>query len=452
MAFLLLVCYGVMTVTNGLSDQNMTIMDTNTRLLRTLLRDYDKRVVPRVDSNPLDVRVYVQLRDLVEVVEDSNAMETSLVMSRTWRDPRLTWNDSLNSGISFLRLPISVLWLPDFWILNSYGPQTGEINDGVIFLHNSGTVFWFSELHARTGCFLDMTNFPYDQHTCSLVMGAWWHSKHLVTISSMQKNDSVVIDNGFSNKEWTLLNSLIVLNNVSYSCCPEVEQDITVSLTIKRNSKYYAHVVVLPAVLLAMLVPFQFLLPAQSEERITLGCVLMLAIVYLLLTIQGALSHSHTVPVVSMYYSLTLIWLTISVMTSILAKNLENRGPRRAKVPDILRQVFLKGLKRLLCSADDSYYVLDEREIMTMRGLNKSLVKLDRDPKQHASIAEASSKLEQDVEEINRMVHGLAVRSSVLESREEITNEWKQLVLVIDRLLFCVFLFVFVMYTLILLA
>lgn len=52
----------------GLSDQNMTIMDTNTRLLRTLLRDYDKRVVPRVDSNPLDVRVYVQLRDLVEVV------------------------------------------------------------------------------------------------------------------------------------------------------------------------------------------------------------------------------------------------------------------------------------------------------------------------------------------------------------------------------------------------
>ena len=43
------------------------------------------------------------------------------------------------------------------------------------------------------------------------------------------------------------------------------------NLFAQRNSVYYVHVYVLPAVLLAILVPFQFFLPPDSQERLTIG-------------------------------------------------------------------------------------------------------------------------------------------------------------------------------------
>jgi len=53
--------------------------------------------------------------------------------------------------------------------------------------------------------------------------------------------------------------SYIVIQSVSRSSAPQ------------RHSTYYSHVFVLPAVVLGILVPFQFFLPPDCRERLTLG-------------------------------------------------------------------------------------------------------------------------------------------------------------------------------------
>lgn len=80
-----------------------------------------------------------------------------------------------------------------------------------------------------------------------------------------------------------------------------------------------------------------------------------------------------------------------------------------------------------------------------MRGLDRQVeIRQEMTPQQ--------SKLEKDVEDILRHVHSLNIRSTVLESRQEVKNEWQQVALVIDRILFIFFLFTFLMYTVILLS
>lgn len=127
-----------------------------------------------------------------------------------------------------------------------------------------------SNLHIQTSCFVDITNFPFDKHTCSLVFGIWSYSGDEVSLVTKQTNISFDV-NVIGHKEWKVVGAWSVIDNITYPCCREVYQKLTVSLAIERNSNYFAHVIVMPAVLIAMLVPFQFLLPVQSEEKVTLG-------------------------------------------------------------------------------------------------------------------------------------------------------------------------------------
>ena len=56
-----------------------------------------------------------------------------------------------------------------------------------------------------------------------------------------------------------------------YPCCPELYVDITYTLTIGRRSAYHTHLFVAPSVVLALLIPFVFFLPAESHEKTIFG-------------------------------------------------------------------------------------------------------------------------------------------------------------------------------------
>ena len=74
-----------------------------------------------------------------------------------------------------------------------------------------------------------------------------------------------------NNIEWDVIGHGAKYNEKYYPCCPEPYPDITFTLRIRRKALYYSYVYLGPAVLLALLAPFVFLLPPGNSQKMTLG-------------------------------------------------------------------------------------------------------------------------------------------------------------------------------------
>lgn len=93
-----------------------------------------------------------------------------------------------------------------------------------------------------------------------------------------------------------------------------------------------------------------------------------------------------------------------------------------------------------------------------MRGLDNSkpsfTTPLAAERREQSCAADMRSipKLEREVEEVNRQLHLLSSRAHLQDSRTETLIEWRLVALVLDRVLFFVFLLVYLMCAVIILA
>ena len=71
--------------------------------------------------------------------------------------------------------------------------------------------------------------------------------------------------------EWEIVGKECILNEGKYDCCPEIYQDITFTLKLKRYVYYPTLTLVLPCVMTAMLIVLTFILPPDAGEKVGLS-------------------------------------------------------------------------------------------------------------------------------------------------------------------------------------
>ena len=148
----------------------------------------------------------------------------------------------------------------------------------VIIIH-LGTVFYSPRYKLRSSCRLDLSRFPFDEQTCELHFGSWTYDNSKVNLTHLVPNGNKGLDMSEirMNKEWIVVSTMTRRYDKPLEYGENKFPLMKYQFQLKRNPVYYTHVFILPAVLLAVLVPFQFLLPPESKERITLGmCHLLL--------------------------------------------------------------------------------------------------------------------------------------------------------------------------------
>ena len=86
------------------------------RLRDDLFKSYNKLARPTqlVKSN-----LTFKLRMIKDLDEKKKTLLSSIFVSQTWHEPRLRWNPSLYSNISFIRVPIKNIWFPDLFVSNA---------------------------------------------------------------------------------------------------------------------------------------------------------------------------------------------------------------------------------------------------------------------------------------------------------------------------------------------
>jgi hypothetical protein len=81
-----------------------------------ILKDYNKTIRP---NETVYVLPAFQIYKIIQIDEVKEIMQTSAYFFVSWSDSRLKWEPSEHNNITEMYMPITELWKPDLYVINS---------------------------------------------------------------------------------------------------------------------------------------------------------------------------------------------------------------------------------------------------------------------------------------------------------------------------------------------
>jgi hypothetical protein len=197
------------------------------KLARDLMGPYTALVYP--GGNVSLTAGYSLVYD--EYDEATNVLSSQIWERYTWKDPRLAWNPEDYDGISVIRLPARMVWIPDIRLYTSYG-QPGDREDVNAAITNDGTVTWIPPAWYMTRCR------PSMQHqgtvNCTLKFGSWTYDGFQLALSLGTEND-IDLNSYVGNDDYDLTSQSLTIETKYYACCTEPYSTITAKIGFEKR-------------------------------------------------------------------------------------------------------------------------------------------------------------------------------------------------------------------------
>jgi len=215
-------------------------MSDHRRLLDYLLRsnegEYDANARPvREQNTTMDISLELHLNAVMDVDVKKGIMKSNGWVGFSWMDEYTTWEPADFGGITELRVPASMFWVPDVYLFNdASGEYVASIlqNDVKVWKSSDGSSHWYTPTMFRSLC--DEVTKDAVNVTCPLIFGSWmFHEQYINLVSK----DNADLSNFNGNSEWDLLGAPATRNIKEYDCCPEPYVDIT--WDIKLTKRYH---------------------------------------------------------------------------------------------------------------------------------------------------------------------------------------------------------------------
>ncbi|XP_041360328.1 acetylcholine receptor subunit beta-like [Gigantopelta aegis] len=411
--------------------------------------NYVRHVRPAAGINDtLVVTVDVTLTGVQGLDESTQELSSTVLLVAFWNDPRLKWDPAEYGGLQSVMFPSSEMWTPDLRLLHTqYGNFEHILKEPARVMYD-GSVAWASHLKISSHCPVDISDFPFDAHVCKVLLAAGSYTSqqiHLQFLNSGRHQD----DDGSGRTTtvcsvWDLVSKNID-GHVGRILHPEIFEYIAISVGLQRKSNFYHCVVTGPAVLVGLLVPVVFLLPAETTGKTSLGvCILLTLSVCLKMFVDVLGTNRSSAPRIAIFYVTTMALTSISVIMAAVVTSTARRGHRK-RIPDWLNAVFLGrcGLRRWLCMESYSH-IIQSSPFAAMKNT--------ADFHEHDSDVSALKDGDGDLKEVSKNLRMLVGKYSAEEALRYTDNEWHEIALVTDRLLFVVFVILFMITTLALLS
>uniref|UniRef100_A0A8C9TDH1 Cholinergic receptor, nicotinic, delta (muscle) n=1 Tax=Scleropages formosus TaxID=113540 RepID=A0A8C9TDH1_SCLFO len=334
------------------------------RLINHLFKEraYNKELRP-VASKDEAVTVYLglTLSNLISLKEADETLLTNVWMEHGWYDSRLSWNKSEYGDIDILRLPPSMVWLPEIVLENNNDAQFQVAYYCNVLVYDYGYVYWLPPAIFRSSCAINVNYFPFDWQNCTLKFSSLTYNAKEITMQLKVDEDGlgrsykvewITIDPAAftENGEWEIIHKPAKRN--TYKDIPlesNKHQDITFYLIIKRKPLFYIVNIIIPCVLISFLASLVYYLPADSGEKMTLSISVLLAqSVFLLLVSQRLPETSMAIPLIVKYLMFIMVLVTVVVLNCVIVLNLHFRTPSTHIMSEWTKEFFLERLPRLL--------------------------------------------------------------------------------------------------------
>uniref|UniRef100_A0A2I4CTC3 Acetylcholine receptor subunit delta n=1 Tax=Austrofundulus limnaeus TaxID=52670 RepID=A0A2I4CTC3_AUSLI len=329
------------------------------RLINHLFKEraYNRELRPvKRQQDVVEVYLAMTLSNLISLKEVDETLLTNVWLDHSWTDYRLTWNKTEFDGIDTLRLPPSMVWLPEIVLENNNDAQFEVAYYANVLVDHEGACYWLPPAIFHSSCSINVNYFPFDWQNCTLKFTSLtYNAREIKMMLKQEGNDTVewiIIDpEGFTeNGEWEIIHRPAKKN--TYRHIPKESnkhQDITFYLIIKRKPLFYIVNIIIPCVLISFLASLVYYLPADSGEKMTLSISVLLAqSVFLLLISQRLPETSTSVPLIVKYLMFIMVLVTVVVLNCVVVLNLHFRTPSTHVMTDWTKRVFLERLPRIL--------------------------------------------------------------------------------------------------------
>ncbi|KAG7523959.1 acetylcholine receptor subunit delta [Solea senegalensis] len=326
------------------------------------VRGYNKELRPvETQQDAVDVYLALTLSNLISLKEVDETLLTNVWIDH-WTDYRLSWNSSEFDGIEMLRLPPSMVWLPEIVLENNNDAQFQVAYYSNVLVGNTGLCYWLPPAIFRSSCSINVNYFPFDWQNCTLKFTSLtYNAKEIRMLLKEEEEEDktskwtvewIIIDPASftENGEWEIIHRPAKRN--TYKHIPmesNKHQDITFYLVIKRKPLFYIVNIIIPCVLISFLASLVYYLPADSGEKMTLSISVLLAqSVFLLLISQRLPETSLSVPLIVKYLMFIMVLVTVVVLNCVVVLNLHFRTPSTHVMTEWTKRIFLERLPRIL--------------------------------------------------------------------------------------------------------
>ncbi|CAD6185689.1 unnamed protein product [Caenorhabditis auriculariae] len=330
--------------------------DSVMRLYRTILKDYNNEIRPAVHpSAPINVTFVFSLTQIIDVDEKNQVLTTNAWVRLHWVDYKLVWDPRLYGNVTRLHIPSEKIWKPDIILYNNADAQyMKSVMSTDVIVDYLGNIRWPLSAIFTSSCPLDVKHYPFDRQTCLLKYASWAYDGtkiNLVLTSEKAKLIKLPGDdsNYITNTEWSLIDIRVEKNEVIYSCCPEPYPFIDVHVTIERRAMFYVFNLILPCVLISLIALMGFYMPTDSGEKVTLGITSLLSTtVFLMLVAEGMPPTSEALPLIGIYYGVTIMLVALGTAMTVFTVNIHHNGVHGNPVPPLLQIFAFRFLSKVL--------------------------------------------------------------------------------------------------------
>ena len=159
---------------------------------------------------------------------------------------------------------------------------------------------------------------------CTLKLGSWAYNMYEMDLNSKGNGD---ISSFIPNGEWTLQSMPSRRHETKFRCCPHPYVFLTYDIHIKRRSLYYVLNCFMPCLIMMALTILSFYLPSETGERMGVGITVLLSLSIIQLILSDSLPPTSEVPLIVVYYGLTMLNIFMSLVFSCIVLTLFHQSP-----------------------------------------------------------------------------------------------------------------------------
>ncbi|XP_030289523.1 5-hydroxytryptamine receptor 3A-like [Sparus aurata] len=378
------------------------------------------------------------------------------ILGVTWRNEFVEW-DPEQCGTTWITIPRKLLWVPDV-VINECMEQNSAPFVPYTYVYHDGFVYDGQPVRVVSSCRLDIYTFPFDTQNCSFTFNSYllrmtaMEIRHTLTTGEiLQLSKEVMATMG----EWYLV-GLTAETLHTPASDGEAYQFVRFFVSVKRRSTLYVVNLLIPSCLLITVDLFSFLLSPRSGDRSFFKMTLILGYTVFLLIMNDLLPVTgDKIPLINVFLCLCLALMVASLLETILITNLLCGSAHYSPAPRWVRVFVLHILGRLVLlppkSREQEDMVIQNPAAQGVRAgitfylmssateINvSSLVEENNEaPEQKGPLDE--DKALQELRSLGRDLEALNLWVQQQLSGSQSAEEWIQVGLIIDRLLFLLY-------------
>ncbi|EDW03428.1 neuronal acetylcholine receptor subunit alpha-5 [Drosophila grimshawi] len=312
------------------NDRKVANVSTLDRLHLNLFMNYDTNAQPTVQGKPTNINLGLSVNYL-DIDELNSKITLHCWLSASWMDELRSWNPLDYDNITKVHVPASQLWKPEITLFNAAADDNNYLAETQVIISHDGKLLWVPTAVYTAYCNLNMLNWPYDVQTCKLKIGTW--SQSHIEAAYDKRRPALDYDEMVQSTEWD-----IVSGKTKF-----VRQDhynyVEFTFKAERRSSMYTAVIYTPASCIVILALSTFWLPPQMGEKILLnGILIVLIAAFLMYFAQLLPVLAGNTPLVVIFYSSSLLILSISTIIEVVVLYLATAQHKR-RLPDCLKRL-----------------------------------------------------------------------------------------------------------------